>query len=209
MDTVYCTAATSLIAQIAIGGVTGSAFFLFDGERKDDPLLVTVLALEFASQVVEFLWYVFVLCAYSRIETWMRYADWVVSTPVMLVSMALFFQHRGGGDAWGAPWLPISLVLNWCMLACGYAVETSRVLRVRGVLAGIVAFVGSFAALATSVPEEDAISQGVFWVVYAVWSLYGLAALLPYAPKNVLYNLLDVGSKNCFGLFLFVYVVAM
>jgi hypothetical protein len=32
--------------------------------------------------------------------------------------------------------------------------------------------------------------------------LYGVAAVLPYGSKNAMYNVLDLFSKNFFGLFL-------
>jgi hypothetical protein len=34
------------------------------------------------------------------------------------------------------------------------------------------------------------------------WSLYGVAAFLPYSPKNVMYNILDLFSKNLLGIIL-------
>ena len=35
--------------------------------------------------------------------------------------------------------------------------------------------------------------------MYGVWALYGVAAALPDAPKNISYNGLDLVSKNAFG----------
>jgi len=44
------------------------------------------------------------------------------------------------------------------------------------------------------------------WKIYLYffffWSLYGVAALLPYYIKNTFYNILDLFAKNFFGLFL-------
>jgi len=34
------------------------------------------------------------------------------------------------------------------------------------------------------------------------WSLYGIVGLLPYYIKNTIYNILDLFSKNFFGLLL-------
>ena len=50
--------------------------------------------------------------------------------------------------------------------------------------------------------------MALFFTMYAIWSLYGVAAALDDVPKNVVYNGLDVVSKNFYGLFLYVYVVA-
>ena len=35
------------------------------------------------------------VCRYREIKTWTRYLDWFLSTPIMLVSTAFFFRHRG------------------------------------------------------------------------------------------------------------------
>jgi bacteriorhodopsin len=43
-------------------------------------------------------------------------------------------------------------------------------------------------------------STFVYFVI--VWGLYGVAALMSYKVKNVMYNILDLFAKNFFGLFL-------
>jgi bacteriorhodopsin len=40
----------------------------------------------------------------------------------------------------------------------------------------------------------------IFFVV--VWSLYAVAALMNYKIKNIMYNILDLFSKNYFAIFL-------
>ena len=37
----------------------------------------------------------------------------------------------------------------------------------------------------------------------SVWSLYGVAALMPADIKNISYNLLDIVAKNFYGLYLY------
>ena len=54
--------------------------------------------------------------------------------------------------------------------------------------------------------ESSTQNKSVFWFFFLIWSLYGLAALLPYIYKNVMYNILDLFSKNLFGLIL-VYII--
>ena len=41
----------------------------------------------------------------------------------------------------------------------------------------------------------------LFYYFVVVWALYGVAALMSYKWKNVGYNILDLFSKNFFGLF--------
>ena len=42
----------------------------------------------------------------------------------------------------------------------------------------------------------------LFTIFTILWALYGVAALMPYTLKNIGYNILDIFSKNFFGLFL-------
>lgn len=46
----------------------------------------------------------------------------------------------------------------------------------------------------------------IYWFFFVVWSLYGFAAILPFIYKNIMYNVLDLFSKNVFGLFLVFYI---
>jgi hypothetical protein len=43
----------------------------------------------------------------------------------------------------------------------------------------------------------------IYYFFLISWSLYGVAAFLPYSPKNTMYNILDLFSKNLLGIFLF------
>lgn len=207
MSLVYRSAVASLAAQVALGGVAAVGLFVHTDRARD---LRAVFALELASQVVEFAWYLYVVAAYGRVVTWMRYLDWVVSTPVMLVSFVLFFLHRAGApadDLWRSARLYLVLSLNHLMLAAGFAGEVGALRLPLALGLGGVAFVGSFAAVATYV-SDDALSLALYGVVFAVWAGYGIAAAFPYVPKNVAYNALDVVAKNCYGLFLTAYALA-
>ena len=45
-------------------------------------------------------------------------------------------------------------------------------------------------------------SMKIYAYFLVFWSLYGIVAVLPYALKNTIYNVLDLFSKNFFGIFL-------
>lgn len=206
---VYRTAVASLGVQLVMALVTAVGFLVpLPSDAKKD--LVPIFALEVCSQVVELVWYAYVVCRFREIVTWTRYIDWVISTPVMLLSTMLFFEHRGGRAlAVDDPLLHVCLGLNWGMLAFGFALETGRLEPFLGLAFGGVAFVVSFTALATFVDTGDALSVGLFATIYAVWALYGVAAALGDVPKNVSYNGLDIVSKNFYGVFLLVYALAL
>lgn len=207
MSLVLKSAVASLAVQFIVGGITLAGFFLDIPDYKRNDITV-ILSLEFSSQVIEFLWYIVTVIRYSEIQTWTRYLDWTASTPVMLISTALFFQHRYEKDlsAIFLDW-PIyaCLAFNWIMLAFGFAAETNFMPRTPALFLGSFAFVGTFTCLAVPILESDGLSIQLFWTMYTVWGLYGVAAAFPYKPKNVAYNLLDLVSKNFYGIFLFVY----
>lgn len=209
MTLVYRSTLLSLLVQFLVGLTSAAGLFL-PLPLNEESGLRTIFTLELSSQIVEFLWYILVVVWFKRIVTWTRYIDWVLSTPLMLISLAMFFHLRRGhpvedvfahGDIW------ITLAFNQLMLTCGFLLETRLVPVIPGVLVGSAALVTSFVFLGRYADITDAWSTGLFFTVYVIWYLYGVAALLPYTPKNVGYNLLDVVSKNCYGLFLFGYIL--
>lgn len=208
---VYRSAVASLLVQVLVGAVTGAGLFV-DLPEDVAPDLRVIFALELSSQVIELLWYLIVVCTTREIRTWTRYIDWVFSTPVMLISTALFFHHRRSlplGDVFEAPLLYVSLGLNESMLLFGFLLERGTVAPLPGLALGGAAFVGSFAALSTLMDPHDGLSVGLFVAMYAVWGLYGVAAAMADVPKNVAYNVLDIFSKNFYGLFLFIYSLTL
>ena len=181
-----------------------SAFFV-DWETVPNDLNA-VLILEGASQFIEFLWYAVVLWRNEEIVAWKRYVDWFLSTPLMLTSLALFFCYRADrsiGDDPAA--IAVTIAFNQLMLVSGYAAETGRVPLFYGTFAGLCCLLNSFVALSAFV--RDSLSTLLHALTLAVWSLYGAAALLEPVPKNVSYNVLDLFSKNCFGVFLTIYTL--
>ncbi len=217
MSIVRTSAIASLTAQFVIGAVTAIAFFVDVKSPRDREDLNVILVFEVTSQVIEFLWYATVLATSHTITARLRYIDWVLSTPTMIVSFAMFFRHRDGSITTGRSVTSVfqtyelyaSLAMNWIMLALGFALESGHASNVVGLGGGGLALVGSFTFLAMFVDDDDVISRALFWTTFAIWGLYGVAAALDDVPKNVAYNLIDVVSKNGFGVFLFVYALTL
>ena len=208
-DLVYRTALGSLFVQLLVGGVTAAAYFVPVAPAVRDDLR-PILTLELGSQVVEFLWYAAAVCAFRSLVAWARYLDWQLSTPTMLAATALFLQHRRGAplaDVPRAPLLYVSFGLNALMLSFGFAAEVEAMPRAVALPLGGAALVGSFAALGTFADRADALSVGLFFAMFGVWALYGVAAALPHTPKNVAYNGLDLVAKNFYGAFLLGYAL--
>jgi hypothetical protein len=56
--------------------------------------------------------------------------------------------------------------------------------------------------------SEDNLKKWLFYWFVFFWSLYGVFAVMNYTTKNVGYNILDIFSKNFFGIFL-AYIVML
>ena len=88
------------------------------------------------------------------------------------------------------------------MLLCGFF-SRNRVIDLQlGVLIGFIFFYMTFSNLYVFV-ENDTENENLFRFLVSVWGLYGFAALLDVHTKNVSYNMLDLVTKNFYGLFIF------
>jgi hypothetical protein len=69
---------------------------------------------------------------------------------------------------------------------------------------GFIPFIINFMFIKEKfLPEsDDKFKNAVFYWFLFFWSLYGVFPLMSYKVKNIGYNVLDVFSKNFFGLFL-------
>lgn len=205
------SAHVSLLFQLVIGLVTSATLFLPLPQYGRAEDLRTILWLEVVSQGIEFLWYLAVVVRWRGIATYTRYIDWVLSTPVMLTSLGMFFLYRRRIDVariWQSAPYWYAIAFNWLMLGMGLNLELEVVALPAGLGLGGIALIASFTALGVLLEDAtDALSVWLHMLTFAVWALYGVAAALPVDTKNIAYNLLDVVSKNCYGLFLFVYIL--
>ena len=216
MSLVTQTAKCSLFIQVIFTCITGASLF-FDYPPEYETVKQIVI-LETVSQIIEFCYYLYVVYRIKEISTWTRYLDWIFSTPIMLVSTmgCLLFQKDESSilsDVFSdnniAPTI-IILVSNWVTLLFGFLAETDIINRFIGVTAGMFSFFATFAVLfANYVRGSGSIGISLFLFTYVVWGMYGVAALQEYTVKNIAYNLLDIVSKNVYGLFLFIYTLTL
>ncbi|MFY7728142.1 MAG: bacteriorhodopsin [Flavobacterium sp.] len=180
-------------------------------------LLKQLLIMEVIVQIVEGSFYSYWLYNFKAISnvTPKRYADWSLTTPTMLVTLIfylIFLQYNEVGrsheleffDLFKKNLGPLTniLSLNWMMLIFGYLSETKLLPTTTGVLMGFVPFLAYFYMIYTKYAVQSADGYKIFGYFLFFWSLYGVAALLPYNIKNMSYNILDLFSKNFFSVFL-------
>jgi len=214
----------SIVVQVVTGVIELLAFFV-----KTAPgmaLIRQLLGLELAVQAVEGAFYVWLYKNIDRVKniTPKRYADWALTTPTMLVTLVAYIIYLNtdkgnGNDSLSLIQIlrenatPIALILglNWLMLLFGYLGEVGVIPLVAGVALGFVPFIAYFYIMYERFVANDAdnfniIGNNTSLKIYAYflvfWSLYGIVAVLPYTLKNTIYNVLDLFSKNFFGIFL-------
>jgi len=97
--------------------------------------------------------------------------------------------------------LPI-FILNTLMLLFGYLTEIGKLSVNIGVSLGFIPFFIMFYLIYENYAKFTHIGRISFFYFSIVWGLYGVAALASYRIKNIGYNILDLFSKNFFGIFL-------
>jgi hypothetical protein len=218
MNSLNASAIGSLLVQLVTGLVEGSGlFFKIDPQ---DLIVQEILGLELLVQTVEFFFYLYLVYLIvgkkvTSVVTSHRYIDWVITTPTMLVSFALFFKYlrepqrniRLAESAREEQSNLIKLVIaNTLMLLLGFLAELSIIPTGAGVVLGFLPFAYAFNLLYSEYARHTRTGTALFGFSFVVWALYGVAAFLPFVQKNTMYNVLDVFAKNAYGLFLYFFL---
>ncbi len=214
-NTTYFSLWVQLIAGIL------SIFGIFIKVAKKDQILNHILIIDTAVQFVEFIFYIY-LAKYlytldNNIIASQRYFDWVITTPIMLYATVLFMEYENPNNKevvtiqkvnkeYGKDILAI-LLFNMGMLIFGYLGETQILDMTISIIIGFIFFGLSFYVIWDKFAQTSKISKILFYFLIIVWGLYGIAAMFPVIPKNSMYNILDVVSKNFYGLFIFYLII--
>ena len=212
---VYSTLVVSVAIQ-AIVGIIDILVVLLKVPSKIF-LLKQLLIMEVIVQIVEGSFYSYWLYNFKDIAnvTPKRYADWSITTPTMLITLIfylIFLQYRELGrtdeleffDLFQKNLGPLTniLSLNWLMLFFGYLSEIKLLPTTPAVLMGFIPFFAYYYMIYKKYAVQSADGYKIFLYFFFFWSLYGVAALMPYKIKNMGYNILDLFAKNFFGVFL-------
>lgn len=208
--TLYTSLIASVVVQVATGILEVVSVFIKVPLRF---LLKQMMMLEIVVQIVEGFFYAHWLYDFKHISniTPRRYFDWIITTPTMLVNLIfylIFLRHLNDDLDFLTLFrkefytIVTILSLNWAMLLCGYLGEISAIPILPGVLLGFIPFLIYYFIIFKKYAVFSNDGLKMFFYFFLVWSLYGVVAVLPYTIKNMCYNILDLFSKNFFGLFL-------
>ena len=178
-----------------------------------DLILHTVLWIETIVQVIELAFYSWYAYHFKTVAeaTFYRYHDWAVTTPLMLFSTMIYYDYKNKPEEvvtlesfWEEHWKDVLIVFgfNAIMLLFGYLYERNVIDLMTSQVVGFAGLVGSFYVIWDRFASKSPENYLLFGFMAGVWSLYGVAAFANPALKNASYNILDVVSKNFYGLFL-------
>lgn len=215
---IYLSGIVSLMIQFTVGVIDYLALNI-KVDSKDE-LLKDLLRVELGVQVIEFIFYVWLVFYFNQVSrniTPYRYLDWAVTTPLMLITLAAFLQHDGTATSRLTDFLSnhtVSIInivlLNAAMLLFGLIGEFGYLSHYTSTALGFIPFALNFAYIKENFlpSSEDPFKNAVFYWFVFFWSLYGVFALTKYTTKNTGYNILDIFAKNFFGLFL-AYIISL
>ena len=213
---IYISGIFSLLVQFLVGTIDYKAIKL--PLNPKDELLRDLLVVEVLVQIIEFIFYVWLIYYFSKVSrniTPFRYLDWAITTPLMLITLSAFLKHDGSTMMRLSDFLSnykgsvIQIViLNAAMLLFGLAGELGFMNLYLSTALGFIPFAFNFKYIKeTFLPsDQDKFKNALFYWFVFFWALYGVFALTSYTIKNTGYNILDIFAKNFFGLFL-AYVV--
>jgi len=216
--TIYFSLVVQIITTIvSFGG-------LFVKIKDSDYVLKEILLLEGVVQIIESCFYIWVIFAIHNLKsvTPRRYIDWVFSTPIMLTSTIVFMKYQELKDKnLDTSFKMIDFlkdnksnifkifIYNGLMLLCGFLGEAGVIDKRIGITLGFIFFYLSFDLIYKEYANKSILGKKLFTFLLVVWGLYGVAAMTDIKTKNISYNILDIISKNFYGLFIYYKIVQM
>ena len=200
----------------AVTGLLGLHGLTIPLEPKDE-VLRQVLGLELIVQAIEFIFYLgFASTLNLNSLTQARYYDWFLSTPIMLFTISLYFFYVNFIEEHDDKTIGLVdfaknnskqifgfVLLNFLMLLFGFLGERGIMNKMLAFVLGTGALVGSFGIIYENYAKYSEKTRNIFWIMFGLWSLYGIAFLMPQVAKNLGYTTLDIFAKNFFGIFLY------
>lgn len=217
-EIIYTSAIYSLVVQFIIGIICFAGLFI--PLVEEDQVLNSVLLYETIVQAIEFTFYVWLIYSFHKIEydvTFVRYFDWILTTPTMLFTMIvlMIYNEKSKNETLTIKGILQEeyfnighiLGLNAAMLLFGFMAEYDVLDRMLGFVFGSIAFVLSYYYMYINYVGNNTFNKYIFYANFIIWSGYGVAYLFPYATKNTMYNILDIFSKNITGILVLIYIL--
>ena len=200
--------------------IIGLLIVFLTNVTQSNTLIREALILENLVQIIEGSFYIWFIYFYTKnvdkedIARY-RYYDWFFSTPIMIISTVAYFHYNNtklinsssassliGFVKTNIEKISELLFYNFNMLFVGYLQELKLITLTISTIVGFFFFGLLFYKMFIYYVKNNSANYLIFYLMLFIWGLYGIAALYKNKIKNASYNILDVFSKNFFGLFL-------
>lgn len=154
---------------------------------------------------------------YKEINT-VRYTDWAITTPIMLLVLCLAFLYNLTPNKGGNPSKYINsgfsfftfliiLAFNFVMLGFGYVGEIGMISRPMAMLGGFAGFFALYGFIYKKflAGKKNRDNQMLYWAFFIFWIGYGMAYMTESRTRNAVYNVLDLFAKCFVGIFFWAY----
>jgi len=194
---------------------TTATITFIEAIRTDDPLVRHIMNLETCISIIAGYFYsIFIdkINHESSIDwsefTLLRYSDWSITTPFMLLSLVLFLSSNTK--------IPVTIyiiliiwILNYLMLLFGFLGEVGYLDRQTSCLAGFVPFLLMLWLIYINYiePQYNFANTILFFLYVIIWSMYGIVYLLEQEWKNFVMNILDLTAKGIVGIGMWMYFI--
>jgi bacteriorhodopsin len=212
------TTYTSLWIQGLTGMIVLYGILFVPNLSEQHKVLHTLLYIEACVQIIQFTFY------FSSFKNFhlpsmasARYIDWIITTPLLLFTLMVYFKYEStkedavvtvkGFISEYKNTVFFVLLCNFIMLTAGYFGEKGIMNRYISTTIGFIAFYGVFVTIYKEFVRET--NHPLFFIVFAVWSVYGIAYLFPDNVKNITFNVLDLFAKNLFGVYLVYKIISL
>ena len=212
-ELIYTTGFASFIIQILTTIIDSYALLIPTPPSLND--IKGLLWIEYIINFIEGTFYVWMISNFSKIKniTITRYYDWVITTPTMLFTYSMYVlitkkieenqKHNLLESIYNEKYTLITIILlNWLMLYFGYIGELGKMSVNLSTFLGFIPFTIMFYIIYENYAKYTSLGINTFIYFVFIWGLYGIAALMSYEVKNIMYNILDLFAKNFFALFL-------
>ena len=138
----------------------------------------------------------------------MRYSDWVISTPLMLIVLCMVLGYENKITVTFLPFIGI-LLFNFLMLGAGYLGELGKLTLTLANSIGFVFFFimyGIIWKIYMTGSKITSQSKVIFWLFVGLLAMYGVFYQSPQMTKIFGYNILDLLAKAFVGIFFWLYL---
>lgn len=192
--------------------MTTATITFIEAIRTNDKKIRNILNLETCISVVAAFFYGRFVgdfnkgIAFKKINV-VRYTDWAITTPIMLLVLCLALLYNVKGGALSFMSFVIILLLNYFMLLTGYIGETGRMNKSNANIVGFGFFIALYGYIYKLLlyKKYNFDNQMLFWAFVILWAFYGFIYEYDDITRNVGYNILDLLSKCFVGIFFWAY----